>query len=310
MFKNYCASKGYFCKDAKLASHLFMDGGKVCVPDADIPTFLAKYITCVNQGEHISLVERLGDTCSMRFFLDVDKISGISCEKIIEVADSIVGSKAEAYMCSQQHGMHLVYNFVTTADVATKTAISIRNALCAPESGSIDTGVYRTGLRMLGSCKYNRKDGVFVARWYMPIGNNPGDSITMDMLKRSVVRLKTNFVSSQHRTEAKPTNNTLISSLISKIDVAYKNASVIGISEQSGGYLCVRTDSRHCTNIGCEHKSANVYFVLTPKHQLYQKCFCPCMKHIGRKHGYCCAYRSTPVQVSDANAKSLRKLLT
>lgn len=66
----------------------------------------------------------------------------------------------------------------------------------------------------------------------------------------------------------------------------------------------VFVESKYCMNLGREHKSNNVYFVVT-KDGVSQKCFCRCDTTQGRKYGLCKEFKSTP---SPLNA-SLRKRL-
>jgi Herpesviridae UL52/UL70 DNA primase len=52
-----------------------------------------------------------------------------------------------------------------------------------------------------------------------------------------------------------------------------------------------RSTSRYCLNIGKEHNSNNVYFLLG-KQGAYQMCFCRCETLEGRRHGMCKDFHS------------------
>ena len=81
-FKQFCSKQGFFTKNSDEATHLFMDGGKLNIPLEKYPLFLKSYHKAIVSQEPVSLVEKVGRNCEMRFFLDIDK-----CVEITEILD-------------------------------------------------------------------------------------------------------------------------------------------------------------------------------------------------------------------------------
>lgn len=57
------------------------------------------------------------------------------------------------------------------------------------------------------------------------------------------------------------------------------------------GCFMLRSTSRWCGNLGREHRTNNVYFVLT-RRGVHQRCYCRCETTDGRKYGWCKDYCS------------------
>lgn len=293
MFKQYCAR--WFTKDVSSTTHLFMDGGKLSVPNDELPHFLTKYVEFLNKGDTIALIEKLGVNCIMRFFLDVDKIEDIDQNTIVESANKIVQSKCNVYYCTRSKGLHIVYNKVVSCEEAISLANVIKETLPPLYAKSIDTSVYKTGLRMIGSRKYDHTTKQFVDRYYAPYMNE--SQFTMKMLKPSVVRIKT----VENKSEffcTRCTPSSLLNTYMAKIHTNYTNVKILKQFRYKEK-LCIDVASKFCTNIDKEHNGHNIYFVLDMQtRQLYQKCFCKCNTTVGRKNGLCKNYRSSPVKVS------------
>ena len=277
---------------------MLLDGGKLHVENADLPKFLHAYVKCLNSGDDIALVEKLGKNCQMRFFLDIDKISeGQSYQNIIDVASKIVGKPAVIFRCTQTRNIHAVFNKAVNLDTAESLVNEIVRSVDPSESHCIDKGVYRTGIRMVGSKKYDRGTRSFVERWYVPLGHFAHDIITMDMLKPSIVRIKTiNAELENVVCKVCNTDDDALLEVLGKIHPEYAASKILGY-KSFGENITIRVDSKFCTNLGSRHNSCNVYFVLNKSRKLYQKCFCSCLKSRGRIHGYCNTYKSKAVTV-------------
>ena len=290
MFKQWCKSQNLFTTLPHEATHLFMDGGMVNVSCDMLPRFLKAYVRFINSGDTICLVEKLGNGCLMRFFLDVDKCD--RCDYILDVADAVMGANGRVYGCTQGCGVHIVYDSVVTMHEAREYANAIK--LKAGYKGQyIDCSVYASGLRMLGSCKPNTN------RWYMPVGNM-GDSLSIQMLKESVVRIKSVSVEPNNITNT--TQQTIPE--LAKLANEYTQSRILKVTKR-GDFLCLQTDSKYCTNVARNHKSAHVYFVVNKNMQVYQKCHCSCLTHSGRVFSLCSNYKSKRVKLSRATYNNL-----
>ena len=70
----------------------------------------------------------------------------------------------------------------------------------------------------------------------------------------------------------------------------------IYVSDNQKIYL-LNSRSRYCQNIGRNHNSEHIYFLLS-KDGMVQKCFCRCNTMDGRKDGYCKDYSSNKIPCS------------
>ena len=90
-----------------------------------------------------------------------------------------------------------------------------------------------------------------------------------------------------------------------KLPKVYKDQKIKGIlSCCEGDYFIVKTVSQYCMNLGREHNSCGIYFLLNKK-GLFQKCFCQCKTTEGRKSGLCCNYTSEGYELTEALKKRL-----
>ena len=292
-FKAYCNQ--WFTKDTKEATHLFMDGGKLCVPSHHYPTFLQAYAQYLNTGHNISLVEKLGPQCKMRFFLDVDKIGTHDCTNIIRVANEVIGSEGKIYVCTARKGLHIVYNSVVMCDEAQELINIIKSRLSTEESKHIDSSVYKTGLRMVGSRKYSWAEKKFGDRVYVP--ENFVGTYSVDVLKHSVVRIESIPQTANFCKPCAANDTSPLGKYLGKIDDHYTRVRITKCTLFKN-CICVYVQSKYCTNLKKCHRSNNIYFVIDTKtRKLYQKCFCTCSNVIGRHYGLCKNYKSKEVTI-------------
>ena len=299
MFRQYCSQKRLFVSDASKTTHLLMDGGKLLVPDEELPSFLKAYVKCVNAGDNISLVEKLGPMCIMRFFLDVDSADKIDIAPIIEAGDGATGCSGTVYVCTRENGVHIVYNKCVTCDEALEICNTIKKTVPTKLANCIDTSVYKTGIRMVGSKKYDPRARCYIDRWYVPLGHCKEDTVTLAMIKPSVVRVSTIqgvLANGSNQCKLPEKSHDALQKTMALIHPSYKEVGIMGVSNKCG-YMCIRVNSRYCTNMKCEHKSSNVYFVVSPQGKMYQKCFCKCDTVKNRCNGQCKLYKSKQVSV-------------
>ena len=288
MFKQWCLNN-FFTNASEQATHLFMDRGKIHVPLEKYPEFLHKYFDAVKSGEIVCLVEKLGSNCIMRFFLDVDYKNATRkdeiAQEIVNTADKITGCMGDIYACQKNCGLHIVYNKVVNCSDAIEIADEIKASLPTETAAYIDTSVYKTGLRMDGSCKYTDSD--YIQRCYLPLNND----FTFESLKRSIVRIKT-IKQQVQMTQCK--QDSIVESYIGKT-FGLNHVSVLNI-KQMGNYVSCVTNSKYCFNVQRNHKNAKTYFVFDlKKRTCYQKCFCTCEKQL--PFTMCRNYKSVPHNV-------------
>ena len=290
MFRQKCTENGWWhWGDGATATHLLMSGGKLRVPLEDTPVFLDTYLQCLHQGEVISLVEKLGPRCMMRFFLDLDKPEGNAVREIQTFVQNRLQRPVSVCRCTESDNVHLICNAPMTAAEAQAIAQEIVQALPRSLTACIDHSVYNTGLRMVGSVKPRLK------RVYLPESCKSIHDVDMDVLKSTIVRIHS--IEMNNNAPCRPcTQCSELSPYLKKIDCVYGGVKITS-TRRLGDTLIFGINSRYCANVGREHKSSNVYFVLDPKGKLYQKCFCKCTTATGRRFSYCSSYRSAPVNV-------------
>ena len=268
-----------------------MDGGKLCVPNGFVVQFYKRYTECINAGECIPLVEKLGYRCTMRFFLDVDN-PGENLKDIVDAGVHVTGVEATVFRCTDTDGAHIVFNVETTCEAAMHTATKIRDMLPHNRRQCIDLSVYKTGIRAVRAQKYG-KNG-YEHRWYTIEGTQKNDSLTIEELKAGIVRIQS--LDTPCASVSKNVERTFLAPYMAKIDPAYADAPVIG-TKQIGDAVCIRVGSRYCTNISGEHSKNHVYFVVNNRLQMYQKCYSRNNKIEKRRFCYCHEYKSTHVQL-------------
>ena len=293
-FKNYCYVNNFYTKDVSNTTHLFMDGGKLHVPMKEYPNFLNMYLKSINNGEKISLVEKVGKNCIMRFFLDIDKY--INIDNILDKARDITKcNNYFIYKCNKNVGIHIVFNMTVTNEDALCYCSNIKRVVSREESEHIDMSVYNTGLRMIGSVKF--QNGHIIDRQYIPLNCNTNEKISLNDLKSSIVRIKANnsYVSTQSSKQISKDLHILLS-YCGKLNKEYLNIEIKDVKKISD-HLSISTNSRFCCNLDNFHKSCGIYFVINPKNEMYQKCYCPCQTSKNRKFGYCYQFKSKKINV-------------
>jgi hypothetical protein len=300
-FKNYCKQNGLFTKDASIATHLFMDGGMLSVDTQKLPEFLNTYVNCLVNGEVITLVEKLGKNCTMRFFMDIDKTDEI--DDIITAGTKVIGMFPSVYQCTQRKGYHLIFNKEVTNKDAIEFGTKIKDELKTSRKNVVDLSVYNTGLRMIGSHKYCNVKHEYEHRSYMPM--NDTSPITLDILKPSIVRIRP-VIPNKEKNNSGPNerSHSTLNKYFKKLNNAFDNINVRNIQKLDNNTYCVSVESKFCININKEHTKNHVYFVIH-KGQMYQKCHSNNMKTAGRLYNYCHCFKSMPVKLSQTDYNNI-----
>jgi P4 family phage/plasmid primase-like protien len=169
-------------------THLSFNNGKFNVPDSHFEEFYQKYHKTIhnkNNSENLFLIEKVYNS-NFAFFLDLDMpkekeentLNKVLCDEsvidIIEITKNTINnmfktSKDECditkYIVSKRitdngENYHInFYNLIVNNIIAKKLATDIldnKNTLSENLKRCIDLSVYRTGLRLLGSKKFNK----------------------------------------------------------------------------------------------------------------------------------------------------------
>jgi hypothetical protein len=151
----------------KYQTHLSFTKGKYNVPDDKLEEFYTKYYETILKGDSVYLIEKIYN-CNFNLFFDLDtkttSDSDIICivESISEIIKETFKVKendnlTEVLVSKRESRYHLSYpKLVVNSKIANSIVKVLNSKECNVE---IDTSVYRTGLRMLGS-KKNPKEKV------------------------------------------------------------------------------------------------------------------------------------------------------
>lgn len=359
--KTWLLTKGYCSPNehVKRFTHLCMDGGKLYIPLQSINEFWKMYAEGLNRGEEFYICEspKYLNESVRRFYCDFDfkELKEIDLEymkKIVrllnEVVNSYFGVELSIILCSTtckeiieekneekqkliKSGYHCIWpDLYLTETVSIQLCQILMDFLNEKESEFtwnkiLDLGVYKTGLRMIGSYKIikikNTKKRTKEYRRYTPVYKYPEDAEYFDgnYVKYLCDCSIQNVFGAKSFPSIKPIgkNETFderevlnelnlydaIRSYIRKYLPKEWDEEILDVTKKSTWYF-VRTKSRHCANIGGEHNSENIYFQIYT-HGFVQKCFCRCDTLVGRKDGLCKNFQSKKYPLSEKLFKIL-----
>lgn len=207
-YKDYLNQYSKNVKDFQ--THLSLVGGKYNVNDSCYDEFYDRYYVELTKGTKMYLVEKVKDS-KFAFFLDLDKndiIKELNDDDVIEIIDSVINVLKRVikndqsqvrdelfdYIISKRQKKYHINFYNIVIDGKTNHAQNIiklvENEMNEKYIGIIDSSVYRTGLRMLGSLKKNE------TTYYKlyDICNRCFLDLTKDMYKKCIVRRKNDDV--------------------------------------------------------------------------------------------------------------------
>jgi P4 family phage/plasmid primase-like protien len=150
-------------------THVSFVGGKYNVPEEDTISFLQSYFSTAQKDKQaLYLVEKVGDTFA--YFLDLDfdtnggKENVDTVQLVLDKTSDLIRetmsaepSVLEFVVSKRMHKFHVNFpNFIVNPEHAIKFTEILKQRLDDGVSKCIDSSVYRTGLRMLGSRKSDR----------------------------------------------------------------------------------------------------------------------------------------------------------
>lgn len=162
-----------FVKDTdKYQTHLSFNKGKYNVPDEKRNEFYKKYYEALQKNEELYLIEKVYNS-EFSFFLDIDaprdnyKLKDMDVSLIVNLTNDVIKEMFEEgkELCNhivskREQKYHVNYpNIVVDSGVAKSLCAEIKKKIGSELGSCIDTSVYRTGLRMLGSKKVSKSNG-------------------------------------------------------------------------------------------------------------------------------------------------------
>ena len=302
-------------KRGKSPTHVSMVGGVHYVPPDRENEFFRTYIELVKRkGTKLHLVEQC-NTQEFKFFLDIDfkAPEALSVQEIIDLSTKISkfvdGGKCLVLISNSKpagdlikSGIHIVwFDYIVDLEEAHRVRDNLVKEMGTEHNWNdiLDTSVYRAGIRLPWSYKYNKKTGKHESCYLPPcfLSETQAFREVSQQPDEFVLKLASVRVSSSGKREGRFTKTQLAKAIddggkLSDVELFIRNfvpgqkkAIVKRIMKMSDTRLVVDTNSRYCENKGGIHSGNRVYFVINNDGILFQRCFCKC--DISRKKGFC-----------------------
>ena len=247
------------------STHLSLIGGKYNIPYYDFDMFYDLYVKELNKNKPMFLVERVRYPCYL--FIDLDNIDELIINDVYDTVNIQLSTRNAEL---SKTGVHIIYKNIIVNNY--EEAVVEASKLFAE---GLDTSVYKSGLRMLGSSK-NRN----VSRVYKPFNKQEDLLNVEDMYNNSLLihnkSLKLPCQKAKITKQLAYSSDTNTSGLdFSRIHPRYKNVNITNVFKRRSDII-LQTMERFCTNVQREHKSNHIYFVVTKDKKMYQRCYCTC----------------------------------
>lgn len=262
-------------------THVLMDGGILSVPSEETLQFYEEYISLVNSGTKLYVVEQ--KTERFKFFVDFDyksteKLEDAELLQFCSVIHAAIGSPGRCVIARARvrpvggllkSGVHIHWPDLI---VSRTEAMNFRTKIITglgegPWDQVIDSAVYGgSGLRMLWSHKKPTGDP------YVPwrqLGTDVEFSKAPNAETLGLFAVRTDETA---RIAETLQNTTQLEQFIRRYIEGQERARVKKVQRRDANGWFVQTDSRWCANIKREHKSNHVWFSISSK-RICQMCF-------------------------------------
>jgi len=255
-------------------SHFLMNGGKLFIKHNDIVMFHEQYIKDLSKGKICCYVEK--KTPIFKFFIDFDYKgdSIILHDDIITLGKQFIEIlRASCYVALStprkvgnlwKTGIHFHFPSIKCS---TDDALSMRDDIIYAYpllESYIDKSVYKTGLRMLWSHKY--QDGVYYEP-YKPyihisiverITPLPRDPPALDLL--NIFSIRTNIEQAEEKKSHNAPNK--LESFIRENMINYSDVVIQKTIVTKSNDYALQTNSKYCPFKGEKHTSNHVWFLI------------------------------------------------
>lgn len=249
--------------ETKNATHLSLVGGKYHIPHDEMDNFYSLY---VSNKIPMFLVERVRYPCYL--FMDLDNTTVSSVVPFLNVHQCFISGREE------RTGFHIIFKSIIVNDCDE----AIQKARSMIQDEYLDVSVYKTGLRMLGSYK-----SIQLSRIYKPYPFTNTQLTIQDMKDHSFLIQNTSVNLPKTLVSTNSVSYQGQNYDFSRIHPEYKSIHIVKVLKNSNASLIIQTAEKFCTNINDKHKNNHIYFIITNKMQMKQKCFCTC-KHTNCKN--------------------------
>ena len=320
-----------------MATHVIMYGGKFTINSTyDLDMFLKNYVEHIRDPQKrygFSYVEQTSKP-KFNFFLDLDIKEVLNEEQIFQKAKGMINKLTdvrEAVISSsgtngEKTGIHIQTNLPCTLPEAEKY-ISVL------DDTSVDSSVYKTGLRMIWSHKMNNKKEI-TGQPYVPLWSYQDRTYTrltddlltferqVDILKKFSIRIpgQEKVIVQPQREEGAADYSELEKELSEYIstnigtlngEFPYRGVKCSKLKKFGKSGFTFLTDSHYCGNVQRNHESEHVYFYIGMKKNNYylsQRCHCKTDKDEAVVAENCSKYKGSHFIVPADIATNLKKL--
>lgn len=306
-------NKSFNVKDGKL-THVSLDGGRISVL-TNFNDFFNKYLEGLTRGDTYHLCERPSKVVKMYCDLDFVDDKEITIEEIVEITKKLYDIISEYFgddyfitICKAdskvldsgkiKSGYHLIWG-----ELYVDHPKSIRDLFVSKVGfkEAFDEQVYSSGLRMIYSYKTKGEK-----RPYIPIQTYPENSYDINnkflALKYTTIRNYNNEQALESIIDIPKLVPKIVKLTYSEIDPVIENfvrnqtipqwnVPIIKIIKLTDTSIAIKTTSKYCINVGREHNSSGIYFVLNTK-GLVQRCYSKKDTMEDRKFCKCCNFKS------------------
>lgn len=266
------------------ATHVLMDGGILCVPPDEIREFYYTYISHINSGTKLYVVEQKTD--SFKFFVDLDykapeKLRDEDLLQFCSIIHDAIDRPGRCLIARAQprpvkeslikSGVHIHWPELTVSriqaiNLRTKIVIELSRLHDFDWDKVIDSSVYGgSGLRMLWSHKKPAGDPYIP--WRDLDGREFSKDPSLDVLELFAVRTDEVPENREVLTDSTPLEEYIKRYMIGQRTIKIKK---VQRHEHDGWYA--QTDSKFCERINDEHKSNHVWFAVRGE-RISQRCF-------------------------------------
>jgi len=303
-FNSWCQNANIYTKDTNECTHLILTGGKLKITAKTFEDFIRNYTIALKQNESLHLVERVSHEINLFLDIDCKRFPTFNYKKLVDDIRLIIPEKTHVYKCDKTDAYHVVYpDIQISPEKAVDMVKLLQNKLVANYyykaneiQDIIDTSVYKTGLRMIGSYKKGEE------RSYLPIGVKRREDITEQHIRESLIRNshQVHVRQSDSRSLVARKHYDLISKEIGRLHSNYRDIQITRIERKSNDLFFINTYSHFCMN-KCGYHDNYVYFVVSkgrvkkagiPSIKIYQKCFCTNNDTSSRLEGVCSKFKS------------------
>lgn len=214
-------------------THLSFARGKYYVPDSKHDDFYKHYYHAITNHENVYLIEKI-HKCIFAFFLDIDSDSNYTDNKLQELLISFCTIFEELYVdpdtsfivSKRENKYHVNFpNIIVNTEIALLICSKISN------NSIIDTSVYKTGLRMIGSKKCEQEQEAY--KLYDIYKSDYINEMSFKVFMQTIVRRKENTPLSLLKDEVKLTKQPQVKGI--------KNNKVV--DEIQGLFECLKESS-------------------------------------------------------------------